>query len=157
MGDRVWLYNPAIKQGRTKKLSNLWRGPFTIVDKISPVNYRIHLIGGSQTLIVHYNRLKLCYSPPKLSRPPKQATVHLPSSGTSVAAVPGDTAPTSPPAAAAARDTGAATLYSDVVAGRSPIGGYTSAESVADRPADTRTRPQHERHVPDWFEDVVTP
>ena len=30
VGDRVWLYVPAIKQGRTKKFALLWRGPYTI-------------------------------------------------------------------------------------------------------------------------------
>lgn len=46
-GDWVWLYVPAVKQGRTKKLSSLWRGPYTILDKTSPVNYCIQLIGSS--------------------------------------------------------------------------------------------------------------
>ena len=39
--------------------------PYSIVDKIGKVNYRIHLIGGSLNFNVHYNRLKLCYRPPK--------------------------------------------------------------------------------------------
>ena len=30
VGDRVWLYNPTIKVGKTRKLSSLWRGPYTI-------------------------------------------------------------------------------------------------------------------------------
>ena len=60
-GDRVWLYVPAVKQGRSRKLSSLWRGPYTVVDKTSPVNYRIQLIGTSRSLVVHHNRLKLCY------------------------------------------------------------------------------------------------
>ena len=45
VGDRVWLYVHAVKQGRTKKLSSLWRGPYTILDRIGAVNYRIQLIG----------------------------------------------------------------------------------------------------------------
>ena len=39
---------------------NLWRGPYTIVNKIGPVNYRIPLKDGSQNFNVHYNHLKLC-------------------------------------------------------------------------------------------------
>ena len=31
IGDRVWLFNPAIKTARTKKLSSLWRGPYTVI------------------------------------------------------------------------------------------------------------------------------
>ena len=44
-GDIVWLYVPAVKKGRTKKLLSLWRGPYTVIDKTSTVNYRIQLIG----------------------------------------------------------------------------------------------------------------
>ena len=65
VGDRVWLYSPAIPQGRTKKLSSLWKGPYTVVDKPGVVNYKIQLIGGTQTFVVHRNRLKLCYTPPQ--------------------------------------------------------------------------------------------
>ena len=143
MGDRVWLYNPAIKQGRTRKFANLWRGPYTIVDKTGPVNYRIQLIRGSQTLIVHYN-----HNPPTINRPPKQVQVLVRSPDTSESA--GDTTPAMPPAAVAARDTGAA-LCSDVLAGRAPVGGYTSAEGVHESPAHTRTHPQRDRRNPNWI------
>jgi len=30
IGDQVWLYVPAVKTGRTKKLASLWHGPYTI-------------------------------------------------------------------------------------------------------------------------------
>ena len=48
VGDRVWLFVPAVKSGTTKKLSSLWRGPYTILDKLSAVNYHIELTGGDQ-------------------------------------------------------------------------------------------------------------
>ena len=64
MGEQVWLYNPAVKQGVSKKLSCLWRGPYTVIDRVGDVNYRIQLIGSTQTLLVHRNRLKLCYGTP---------------------------------------------------------------------------------------------
>ena len=64
IGDRVWLFVPAVKTGRTKKLASLWRGPYTVIDKLSPVNYRIQLIGTTKSLVVHRNRLKLCYGNP---------------------------------------------------------------------------------------------
>ena len=64
VGDRVWLYVPAVKPGKTKKLSSLWRGPYTVLDRTSPVNYKIQLIGGTACLIVHRNRLKPCYGEP---------------------------------------------------------------------------------------------
>ena len=65
IGDRVWLFNPAVKVGQTKKFSSQWRGPYTVIDRVSPVNYRIQLIGTTSTQIVHYNRLKLCHSDPE--------------------------------------------------------------------------------------------
>jgi len=64
IGDLVWLYVPAIKQGRTKKLLNLWRGSYTVIDKTSDVNYKIQLVGANKTLIVYRNRLKLCHGRP---------------------------------------------------------------------------------------------
>ena len=129
VGDRVWLYNPAIKQGRTKKFSSLWKGPYTIVDKTGLVNYRIQLIGGSQNFIVHHNRLKLCYGPPRQNHLSKalmsrskpsdamQASIvnknMQPSTGFPKATVP--------------------SLYSDIVAGRSSVGGYTSMDNIGCR------------------------
>ena len=78
VGDRVWMYSPAIKPGHTKKFSSLWRGPYTIMDKTGPVNYRIQLIGGTQTLVVHRNHLKLCYTPPQLNKLVLQRSLHRP-------------------------------------------------------------------------------
>lgn len=66
VGDLVWLYVPAIKTGRTKKFSCLWKGPYTVVDKTSAVNYRIQLLGSSKMTIVHRNRLKTCFGRPQL-------------------------------------------------------------------------------------------
>ena len=68
VGDLVWLYVPAIKQGITKKFSSLWQGPYTVIDKTSDVNYKIQLVGTNKTFIVHRNRLKLCYGSPPLKR-----------------------------------------------------------------------------------------
>lgn len=64
VGDRVWLFVPTVKRGQTKKFVSLWRGPYTILDKVSAVNYRIQPIGGRQQNTVHTNRLKLCSSTP---------------------------------------------------------------------------------------------
>ena len=65
IGDRVWLYIPSMKQERTRKLSSLWQGPYTIIDRVGAVNYCIQLIGSSKTLVVHRNRLKLHYGEPE--------------------------------------------------------------------------------------------
>ena len=66
VGDQVWLYVPAVKRGRTKKLASFWRGPYTVIDRLNAaVDYRIQLVGSTKTLIVHRNRLKRCYGLPK--------------------------------------------------------------------------------------------
>ena len=58
IGDRVWLYNPKVKVGETKKLSSLWHGPFRIIEKIGPVNYRLSNENKKIPNLVHANRLK---------------------------------------------------------------------------------------------------
>ena len=50
IGDRVWLYNPAVKQIRTKKLSSLWHGLYTLIDRVGTLTYQILLIGSSNML-----------------------------------------------------------------------------------------------------------
>ena len=80
VGDRVWLFVPAIRKGQTKKFASLWRGPYTIIDKVGPVNYHVQLIVGTQKRIVHCNRLKLCLSDPNPGHLPEttaRATMHL--------------------------------------------------------------------------------
>ena len=42
----------------------MWKGPYTVIDKCAPVDYKIQLIGGTQLLVVHQNRLKPCYGAP---------------------------------------------------------------------------------------------
>ena len=52
--------------GNTKKLASFWRGPYTIFDKTSPVNYRLQIIGSNcLPLVDHHNQLKLCYGKPE--------------------------------------------------------------------------------------------
>ena len=65
VGDRVWLYSLVLPRGGTKKFASLWKGPYTVVYKAGVVNYKIQLIGGTQTFVVHRNRLKLCQTPPQ--------------------------------------------------------------------------------------------
>ena len=57
-------YVPAIPKGSTKKLASPWRGPYTIIDKTSDVNYKIQLIGGSRQSVVQVNQLKPCFGEP---------------------------------------------------------------------------------------------
>ena len=43
VGDQVFLFMPAIKKGRCKKLSSRWTGPYRIVEVLSDVVFRIRL------------------------------------------------------------------------------------------------------------------
>ena len=143
IGDQVWLYVPAVKTGTTKKLASLWWGPYTVIDKLSAVNYRIHLLGvPTKTLVVHHNRLKHCFGTPK---PPPEYT------------------PQHPPAATSTR------LYSDVVRRQASTAGYTT--SSPDTPprgqnstpdpqvtsAAPTTRPQRTHRIPQRYNDFVPP
>ena len=68
VGDKVWLYDPTIRKGRANKRILPWVGPYIVTrydtDLGIGVTYRIQLEGGKRRLIVHYNRLKPCFSPP---------------------------------------------------------------------------------------------
>ena len=56
-GDKVWLYNPKRKKGMCPKLSSDWEGPFTIINRLSDVIYRIKGERRSKPKVVHFNRL----------------------------------------------------------------------------------------------------
>ena len=60
VGELVWLFVPTVKTGQTRTLASLWRCPYTVLDKLSAVTYKIQLIGSWKTLAVQQNRLKLC-------------------------------------------------------------------------------------------------
>ena len=61
----MWLFTPVVKPGTTKKFTSQWRGPYTVLDRVNRVNYRIKLVGSSaKSQVIHHNRLKLCYGTP---------------------------------------------------------------------------------------------
>ena len=41
MNDFVFLHNPAVKRGRSKKFHKPWQGPFKVVEVLGPSVYRI--------------------------------------------------------------------------------------------------------------------
>ena len=60
-----------------KKLASLWRGPYTVIDRINPANYKIQLISHpSKTLVVHQDRLKYCFGTPQCSPRPPVSLAH---------------------------------------------------------------------------------
>ncbi len=64
-GDLVWLFNPHVPRGKSKKLHRFWQGPFTVKKKVSEVVYRIQRQGSHSRWsrkVVHFNRLKPCHT-----------------------------------------------------------------------------------------------
>ena len=60
----IWIYNPAIKTGLSKKLCSLWHGPFRLVEKTTPVTFRVtHEKEKGLKATVHGNGMKQFYSP----------------------------------------------------------------------------------------------
>ena len=115
VGDQVWLFTPVVKPGTTKKFTSQWRGPYTVLDRVNRVNYRIKLVGSSaKSQVIHHNRLKLCYGTPQ------QTTTSMQHQSSTVRTQP---------------------LYADVV--RRPalsVGGYTSPPcSSATAPMNSAT------------------
>ena len=59
VGERVWFFTPHKRKGKCTKLLHFWHDPFRIVEKTSPVNYRLTSCDERRrTFVVHVNRLK---------------------------------------------------------------------------------------------------
>jgi hypothetical protein len=66
----VYLHNPSIKPGLTKKFFSPWKGPHKVTKRLSDLNYEI--IGqNNKKQVVHINRLKKAYNQ-NLSKPEKE-------------------------------------------------------------------------------------
>lgn len=71
IGSKVLLYIPALKPGRRRKLSALWRGPYEVVDQLNDkLNYKVQLldkkgrkVNNAKVLLVHVARLKRYIDP----------------------------------------------------------------------------------------------
>ena len=62
-GDLVWLHNPRKKKGLSPKLQSPWEGPYTVVEPVSEVTYRITRGSRCRPRIVHVDRLWRYYGP----------------------------------------------------------------------------------------------
>lgn len=60
LGQLVYLNDPTVQVGLSKKLGKPWIGPYRIIEVKGPVTYKIRKLNGRQELVVHSNRLKLC-------------------------------------------------------------------------------------------------
>eukprot|EP00731_Ephydatia_muelleri_P039115 Em1119g1a len=56
----VWLFNPTIKKGQSRKFHRPWGGPYRICEKLSDVTYCVQHTGNNKGKVVHFNRLKKC-------------------------------------------------------------------------------------------------
>jgi hypothetical protein len=61
--DRVWFYNPQRKKGQSPKLMSPWEGPYTVVDRLSDVTFRIKGGPRAKCKVVHANRLWKYHGP----------------------------------------------------------------------------------------------
>jgi hypothetical protein len=59
--EMVFLYNPAVKKGLTRKFNRPWHGPYQITKRISELNYEITDRNGKKQ-VVHVNRLKRAHN-----------------------------------------------------------------------------------------------
>jgi len=61
----VWLHNPAVPRGQSKKLYCLWVGPFKVVKCLSDSVYRVQDTRSRRKCqVFHFDRLKRCHAPP---------------------------------------------------------------------------------------------
>ena len=61
--DSVWLYNPKTEPGLTPKLMARWYGPYYIIEKTGPTNYKLRDMNTHKAIknVVHSDRLKPYY------------------------------------------------------------------------------------------------
>jgi hypothetical protein len=55
--DRVWLYRPTRRSGRSPELQSAWQGPYKVITRINDVVYRIQRHPRSRMMMVHLDRL----------------------------------------------------------------------------------------------------
>ena len=74
VGDLVWLHNPVVTRGASRKLHCPWAGPYQVVKKLSTVVFRIQDVrrGRRSRKVVHFDRLKPC--PSTVRFPPEHMT-----------------------------------------------------------------------------------
>jgi hypothetical protein len=88
-GVKVWLFTPVVDSSTKRKLSNYWSGPWTVVEKLTDLLYRIAPHNEWQTWmkiqVVGIDRLKLYREKknfnepdPPIVEPPRQESLEYP-------------------------------------------------------------------------------
>jgi hypothetical protein len=57
VGNRVWLYRPTQRRGKSPKMQTCWEGPYLIITLINDVIYRIQWHSRAKMMVVHLDRL----------------------------------------------------------------------------------------------------
>lgn len=75
-GTLVWLFNPAVPQGRAKKFHRPWTGPYRVLARLSDSTYRIQNVRNHKVKVVHFDRLKRC--PDNIRLPARRSHAYQP-------------------------------------------------------------------------------
>ena len=59
-GDKAYVFFPRTPYGGTTKFNSCWRGPYCVLEKVGPVDYRVNCGHSGSPQVVHINRLKPC-------------------------------------------------------------------------------------------------
>ena len=77
-GDRVWVHFPTKKTGLSPKLTCKWQGPFTVLECIGEVNYKVRLNPRNKAKVVHRDRLRPYFGPnPDVNFPEAESDIDL--------------------------------------------------------------------------------
>jgi hypothetical protein len=57
-GDLVYKLNVAVRKGQSRKLEQIYVGPFLVTEVLSPILYRIE--GRRKSMVAHHDRLRIC-------------------------------------------------------------------------------------------------
>ena len=153
------LFTPVVKPGTTKKFTSQWRGPYTVLDRVNRVNYRIKLVGSSaKPQVIHHNRLKLCYGTPQQTTTSMQhqsSTVQTQPLYADVVRRPASSVGgyTSPPSSSATAPMNSATTSSNNATMAPPSSSTDSVTATSVRSANPR--PQHNRRPPARYNDFI--
>ena len=69
-GQLIFLHNPSTPKRLSPKLHSFWRGPYKITQVISKMTYKIGEIETNKELMVRYDGMEPCRSPPGGFAPP---------------------------------------------------------------------------------------
>ena len=80
VGQLVWLCNPVVPRGGSRKLHSPWVGPYKIVKCLADTVYRIQdTCRSRKRIVVHFDRLKPCHPDMRIQEHSRSITPPVPS------------------------------------------------------------------------------